>query len=709
MPDDFLELNGPSWKFLAYPDSYVETCRGSNRPLALEPTRRQFRTANEILCRISGAAGYKRVGGVLLADDVGLGKTTIAALVAWVVAGHGKSVRIYAPNSVMQRRWAEELQAHINPLRARAQLLQDINDSQLKVGDVGRLRSGRIQIGTHHQLVQLRGSGRAACDLMIVDEAHRAKGENSAFSQALADLGRMAKSKLILTATPFSIDVDELVQLLGFVGAQGVDKPVERYALALERLHRDSAGRSVEEEASRLVQAAQDAIEATAPYVIRHGIASLSEAERTHFGDIDARGWPISVPPAGEEDVELLIRADRYLRLTPQVGRTRTNDPRYHVGWAHLATDLADEDRLQAAADFVAERHLNAAKNLLKKRMGSPHPKMLAVVRAIDEVVEREEKVLVFCHHRATAAELLGALEANLKPRTLSTESAKMWRQAWDAVIPKPELGQSEELPTDVDELRATFLDWLASKGIRSQVSAWIGPHSGSVEELAEKLRDKKPRGRTEDRVLSIAEAAEKLFNGLIDGRSRSTLAVLRTIEHQGTWLAMSGGLDKGTRTLGSWDATGSQEQPKTLYQGSPDVILAVFNSPFGPDVLVATDRLSEGVDLHRYCCHLVHYELDPSPVRTLQRNGRVRRVGGWASLTNQPIRYAFPSFEGTRDGKAVQIMKVRLDVFDLLLGGVPPVDMDVDTSASQTFVTKVLGLARKKLAGLNMKLAVAG
>jgi hypothetical protein len=36
--------------------------------------------------------------------------------------------------------------------------------------------------------------------------------------------------------------------------------------------------------------------------------------------------------------------------------------------------------------------------------------------------------------------------------------------------------------------------------------------------------------------------------------------------------------------------------------------------------------------------------------VRTLQRNGRVRRVDSWAALTGRPIRYAYPTFGGTRD-----------------------------------------------------------
>jgi superfamily II DNA or RNA helicase len=45
---------------------------------------------------------------------------------------------------------------------------------------------------------------------MIIDEAHRAKGDGSAFNEALSKLGDCAKRKLILTATPFSIRLAEL-------------------------------------------------------------------------------------------------------------------------------------------------------------------------------------------------------------------------------------------------------------------------------------------------------------------------------------------------------------------------------------------------------------------------------------------------------------------------------------------------------------------
>ena len=54
---------------------------------------------------LNGSYDEKARRGILLADDVGLGKTTVAALVAWVVASAGerRGVRILAPNDVMMR------------------------------------------------------------------------------------------------------------------------------------------------------------------------------------------------------------------------------------------------------------------------------------------------------------------------------------------------------------------------------------------------------------------------------------------------------------------------------------------------------------------------------------------------------------------------------------------------------------------------------
>jgi ERCC4-related helicase len=65
-------------------------------------------------------------------------------------------------------------------------------------------------------------------------------------------------------------------------------------------------------------------------------------------------------------------------------------------------------------------RHVKEAKKSLSARRTSPHPKIAAVTDAIRPLLDVGEKVLVFCHHRATASELLGALELSLRAESIS-------------------------------------------------------------------------------------------------------------------------------------------------------------------------------------------------------------------------------------------------------------------------------------------------
>lgn len=44
--------------------------------------------------------------------------------------------------------------------------------------------------------------------------------------------------------------------------------------------------------------------------------------------------------------------------------------------------------------------------------------------------------------------------------------------------------------------------------------------------------------------------------------------------------------------------------------------------------ILIATDVISEGLNLQRLASNVVHYELPWNPNRLEQRNGRVDRIG---------------------------------------------------------------------------------
>lgn len=56
------------------------------------------------------------------------------------------------------------------------------------------------------------------------------------------------------------------------------------------------------------------------------------------------------------------------------------------------------------------------------------------------------------------------------------------------------------------------------------------------------------------------------------------------------------------------------------------EVVRTAFNSPFWPFVLATTSAGQEGIDFHRYCRCVVHWNLPSNPVDLEQREGRVHR-----------------------------------------------------------------------------------
>lgn len=80
--------------------------------------------------------------------------------------------------------------------------------------------------------------------------------------------------------------------------------------------------------------------------------------------------------------------------------------------------------------------------------------------------------------------------------------------------------------------------------------------------------------------------------------------------------------------------AFGDQHSVKDGDQGKDlmrDQIRRAFNSPFWPFILITTSIGQEGLDFHRYCGDVIHWNLPHSPVAFEQREGRIQRYMGKA------------------------------------------------------------------------------
>lgn len=106
------------------------------------------------------------------------------------------------------------------------------------------------------------------------------------------------------------------------------------------------------------------------------------------------------------------------------------------------------------------------------------------------------------------------------------------------------------------------------------------------------------------------------------------------------------------------------------------------FNAPFRPYVLIASEVMQEGLDLHRECSRLVHYDLAWNPARLEQRVGRIDRLG---SLVDRQLRTKKDAklhihrhyIPGTIDERMFKVVCNRERWFKFILGHRPEWEND--------------------------------
>ena len=111
----------------------------------------------------------------------------------------------------------------------------------------------------------------------------------------------------------------------------------------------------------------------------------------------------------------------------------------------------------------------------------------------------------------------------------------------------------------------------------------------------------------------------------------------------------------------------------------SRERVFAGFNTPLLPEVLVCTSVGQEGIDLHRHCRHVVHYDLAWNPAVLEQRTGRADRIGSKTFRErDRPngagdqtfLEIGVPFLAGTYDERMYEELRLRAQTFEVLTGG---------------------------------------
>ncbi|MCA9092739.1 MAG: hypothetical protein KDA68_04595, partial [Planctomycetaceae bacterium] len=106
--------------------------------------------------------------------------------------------------------------------------------------------------------------------------------------------------------------------------------------------------------------------------------------------------------------------------------------------------------------------------------------------------------------------------------------------------------------------------------------------------------------------------------------------------------------------------------------------VFSGFNTPLLPEVLICTSVGQEGIDLHRHCRHVVHFDLAWNPAVMEQRTGRTDRIGSKTfrershapSASESFLDIGVPYLAGTYDERMYEELRLRAQTFEVLTGG---------------------------------------
>lgn len=338
---------------------------------------------------------------------------------------------------------------------------------RMGLNDSAEYRSGRK---LRPALEQAVGAGLGAFDLIIIDEAHKGRGDDSGLSKLLENvlLASPSVRRIALTATPVELDSAQWKQTLGRIGAdaEAVGNVIERYSQAVRRV-RQCVGNDEARDAYKTEAAA-----------FRHALARwVLRRDKRNDRYVQAFARMANEPGhAYRREREIVVDTvrldDRWKQAVCAAESLSFVGRQADAGWSRLATRLrltmgnghgiatlmdratrdADTDRKQeehdkaagaesvmadpppdAAADAKARQRAQWWIDVATRPFGDgrgplyDHPAILAAVAEIDAVTRRGEKVLVFGRFTRPLRALVDLI--NAREMLTCLDQGKPWPQ----------------------------------------------------------------------------------------------------------------------------------------------------------------------------------------------------------------------------------------------------------------------------------------
>lgn len=539
-------------------------------------------------------------GGVIVADEVGLGKTFIAGEILRQYNLRRQRALLICPASLRDTTWKKFI--HKYQLFVECLSYEELaNDVQLR--DVQRPRADQTKMQ--------RDIGEY--QLIIVDEAHNYRNPDSPYRAAVLRslLFGQRRDVLLLSATPVNNSLWDLYHLMRFFMRQDAQL-AERGILSIrERFER-----------AMRIDPANLSPDVLYPIIDATTVKRTRQFVKKHYlGDTipgpDGRPVPIVFPQPQALTVRYNVEdalPGFFDKLEDALDDDDGANPllfaRYDLEAYRRGVTPGDPDHLEEIARARATAGLLRSA-LLKRFESSAH----AFGKTVQKMARQHDLFL----------------EALDSGRVITTAFLKEVADDEDASLEELLAGSNEtqdagefkvrELRRDVKHDR----DLLAT--LATEAAKVVAERDPKLMALVQELDRIVARAEQEstDRIDETQRRKVLIFSFYADtaewiyGYLKATLAQLPRLAKLSGRVAVAGGSD-------AIEAEMSRQH--AVYGFAP----VSSEAPAGRDddlydVLVATDVLAEGVNLQQ-CRHIINYDLPWNPMRLVQRHGRVDRIG---------------------------------------------------------------------------------
>ena len=578
--------------------------------------------------------------GAIIADVVGLGKSIIASAVA---RNLGLRTIIISPPHLMKQ-WNQ----YKDDFRFVASVF-----SSGKIEDA--LEYYREIVDKDEQM------------LIIIDEAHRIRNE---YTQAYADLHNLCSGNkvLLLTATPFNNRPSDIYSLLKLfqIPSRSTLKTVEnlgdtfrelsvRYKkLTKDNKEEDNEDARVQEEIKEISKTIRSII---SPLIVRRSRIDLQEIEE-YSDDLKRQGIELTIPEPPEElTYDLSGLRNQYMNtldlISPSEEASSDGVRRYKAARYSPVLYIRDgmseqlskelKEKTGEPLNLLIGRQTNVSKFMRRLLVARFESSVAAFRKSLGYMIESSEHMISWVgkrnkipiYKKGNLPDVDDFYESTDDGMSEITEAFERYEERGFFEIDMKYVKESflEDIEADIQLLKDLRRTWFGDENeIRED------PKLDSFTALLKKKLSKEPKRKI------------VVFSSYAD-----------TVDYLGEKLAEAG------LAVMKYTSNDASQANKNLIRKNFDAGVTKENQTDDYKVLVATDAISEGYNLHR-AGTVFNYDIPYNPTRVIQRIGRINRINK-KMFSKLYIYNYFPTDVGEHETHTKEISTLKMAMIHAVLG----------------------------------------